>query len=871
MARNIEESPYIDTLQDIVASIMRAQAEVALSLASGVTFSQIDHQTINRHFTWLTQAYPVGINRHLFEAPDSASLRARGSRAVRQLPPRYREMMEQRLPLPLNEELELYADEQGYALTTALVQTESTRISRLVLASLLPREDASVAERGIRRGKSFILRSPLAVAYEYLSVPASNGTQAYALLAIRSFLFETYQTFPDGVPGFKGRTFSVRSVQQAMSHIWTFIRPRFNSKGLDPVPAEGRGKEGGILRHFLASKGMLWLRFEDILSCIKYLQSLEFRSKDAGFEFVRSSNLDRLPDVSEITNELWGVPIPIRGADTVFRGGLKFSSRGGLLLGVHGGPGTGKTSLALALGCYLAPFGIETLFLTAEEHERDLHVKVETLIPDDLRRLSFFPADVDSWLTIQTLDYRETKGSEFRNLFEERLASLSLHLKERSSEEPEEDGAPKVCRFVVVLDGVHDLLDALDEENLSASPLATGLRDFVLRCKDLNALVILTAYEDWSGRSAFEYLVDVAVGLTNDASDDYVRKPDRRITVTKARHQLCAIGTHGLQLAGSKGVRLSPQINYQLERKSIWRTRLPNMNSRKKVLSHGWTKNDFSNLRLSDATGRNPSAVHLVETGAGVYLFPGSNIFLNGKGSGAKAALALKIAISPTFDDSDEAIKIRERVLVVSFLYPDDYYELLLDKLAGLRNVEYPKLQEMYDPIMNVIHLYPGNYRADQLFNRVQWELDSAELSGDPYTCVIIDGLHNVFLQFPEIESYKLFWPQLYAALRTRPLTIISTHTTFVMEDSPGRGELRLDDQRSDPLRHALVQKTDFRFDIDPETKRSTRGGMIVESNNFMALRTISAINQPLPMNGHLLWSREHLVLVEAAQGTLGL
>jgi len=123
-----------------------------------------------------------------------------------------------------------------------------------------------------------------------------------------------------------------------------------------------------------------------------------------------------------------------------------------------------------------------------------------------------------------------------------------------------------------------------------------------------------------------------------------------------------------------------------------------------------------------------------------------------------------------------------------------------------------------------------------------------------------------VFIQFPEIQKHRLFWPQLYASLRSRSLTIITTHTTLTVPHALDRKEYRIDDDRSEPLRHALVQKTDFQIEVDPVDKNdvlnlsqtNTDTGQL-GPNNF-TLKILSAINQPIPQE-HVYWSRENLIL----------
>lgn len=850
--------------------------------ARDTTLTDVPDQWINRHFAWLALAYPEGANRHLFDTPAGTyPIRVRRLRQRSSIPEGILELLEARDSLP-SALLDNMADADEAA---PFIRKEPTRISRLVKSSIISaaanekagpdqeNDDEEVDGSADGTPQAITIGSPLSVVLQYLTVPTMPGSEAYALLALRNLLFETFDVFPADVGMPRPNSFKVADIETSLSHIWTSFRARHHSRGRDPLPAEGRMDVSGMLRHFLAATQILCLQFESGDAAIEYLSAGLLRPDGPVFEFVRSDHLDRLPELGEVVNQLWGLPIPIRGAETIFRGGLKFSSRQGLVVGVHGGPGTGKTSLALAIGATLAPFGIDTLFITAEETRDDLLAKAQGLLPDELRRLSFFPSEPD-WIEFEHLPMGRSERGQTDPLetLGHALSQLSAALSARP-EESDPHRAAKPCRAVVVLDGIHDLVmgSSWNAGENDLGSLRQRLRDFIHECRELRALVIMTAGEDWAGDRAFDYLVDVVLRLSHEAVGETGRKPDRRITVSKSRHQLCAIGTHGLQITGTKGVRFSPQINYQLDRKALWRTRLPDMSVDKKVLQLALRQEDFEAFARLPSRRLRPEKFH--ESEAGVRLFRGSNIFLNGEGSGGKAALALKLAISPFFREDGTIIEQRERVLVVSFLYPEQYYLNIRSTLLNLRHGEYGLSRRYLAPTLSVIHLYPGNYRADQLFNRVEWELSSADLNGDPYTAVVIDGLHNVTLQFPEIENYPLFWPQLYASLRSRPITIVSTHTTFGHQGAHNSDQRPVEDRRSEPMRHFLVQNTDFRFEIDPVV--ADKSGMYYRplgwaASNVFSIRTVAAINQPIPRRD-LLWSRDKLVIFDSDQGELPL
>lgn len=860
--------PYGEIVEPLVAATMRAQLELIRSCKSVAEVAAYDDAQINRHFAWLTWVYEEGENRHLYEGDDVSSLLTLGLRAKSQVEehfPTIAALLRAKHSLPLVPE-DTFDGAQCEHIRERFVQGAPTRISNLLKQSY---QISLRAKERRRSSPQAILVSPLAIVYDFLTIPDMPGSRAYALLTLRNFLFEKFETKPEGhgeVSEEKLRSFSVRDLEEARSRVWTSLRPRFNSRGQDKFSIEGKLPVDGVLRHFLAMRRVLWLWFEDQASCEDFCRRQDIRG-GSHTEVGRSNDLAELPELGEIVNELWGIPIPIRGADTIFRGGLKFSSRQGLVMAVHGGPGTGKTSLALALGAYLAPMNIRTLFLSGEEQPTDLLVRLEGLVPAGFKRVSFFPQNFTDWLAIESYELGGQPDDDILDALDGSFDELAQDLSRSSGIA---SGAPQPCRAVVVLDGLHQLF-----RGRSATDGIERLHAFISRCRKLRALVVLTTSAEWAADAKLDYLVDVSLDLSVKNNENETAKPERIVRLIKARHQLSAIGAHGINIAGEKGLRFSPQVSYHLDQRSIWRTSLPQTGSVKTILRH--TLPIANELGIESRRKRwwAPSQSAFYANENSVYLYRASNIFITGRGSGGKASLALKIAIAPSFAASRvpesrwRLEQITEKILVISFLYPAEYYIELKNQLTRLRLFEYGLRRNALPPRMNVIHLYPGNYNPRDLFNRIEWELEAAELEGDPYTCAVIDGLHNVSVQFPEIEKHGLFWPQLYSAMRSRSMTTITTYTALVVPHAAGE-ETMLDDKRSEPLRHALVQKMDFHIEVDPLDQLQLREELKeVEEvrtfdSNFFKVKVLSAIRQPIPESG-VYWSRESLMVSGAA------
>src|SRR6185295_18392580 len=115
------------------------------------------------------------------------------------------------------------------------------------------------------------------------------------------------------------------------------------------------------------------------------------------------------------------------------------------------------------------------------------------------------------------------------------------------------------------------------------------------------------------------------------------------------------------------------------------------------------------------------------------------------------------------------------------------------------------------------------------------------------------------------IETYRLFWAQLYSSLRTRQVTTITTHATLALPYQVIGDPARVDDLRSEPLRQSLVQKTDYQIEVDPISvspylSRETREALDpLRFSSYCVLKAVSAVEST--PRGFLIWNRETLEL----------
>lgn len=775
-------------------------------------------------------------------------------------------------------------------------------------ASLLLKRDfqrSSAIQRNLQRfisrkrravgSKSDVLFSPLLFLRQMLTAPSYLASEAYAHAVIRAFLFaaalkargsfvsERDRSEPRNAYDYIRSALDFRQVSRSVQKLASHVVGRDNVQVRTPTDF--------VVYHMLASKGILVCRFrpedpafderrKNWASLSEFLGSGDF-GEGVGFcEFRVAPEIRKIPTAAEVANELDGLPIPIPGADIVFQGGLRFTQQSGLVARVTGKAGTGKTSLGLGVALSLAPLGTRTFYISCEEQEGDLLHRIRTLVPTFIARTASWQ-DPSRWFTGVHVsgDAVEKREEVFSAL--ERLVSEHR----RSMPQPE-TCPPGLMPLLIILDGVHEIFD----QEPSLGSRSQSMRDLISRCQDTGALVLaMSANTDRTDLSALDYLVDVVVELNYAKSLSEADPPARRLDLIKTRRQTSRTGSHLLHLAGTDGLSISPQLGAQLDHHSLWRWVEPDLT------------NCFDFLRRTAEQGPGSPSTSLVR------IFERSQILVNGEGSSGKSLIGLRILLAqlipahraPTsgtrrsregaqaqmqldmpeararvsvpqpygpddlvqawYEQLDPA---RRRILVVSFLYQESYYlrTMRYTRRYWKEDTAFPKI--MPEPFVEVISFPAGFMRPEDLIVEITGRLKSAEAEGFPFEGILLDGVHNVYLQFPYLEASEMVWPTLYELLRSRGLTVVTTHTHFSMgEISPAVTDVEAARRRVGPLLHALVQATDIVLRVSPPQKADlARRG----AHPLFRIDVPSSIDLDAS-GGALLWDREHGVVVRPA------
>src|ERR1051326_198253 len=753
--------------------------------------------------------------------------------------------------------------------------------------------------------------SPLFFVREYLTDPAYSASDAYAHALIRAEIFSQAlrfaEIYPDsdeptdvrqGAPFDRIRWYiRFDRIVASLQKIERFWLIRDNVAPVDATDF--------IVMHLLASRGYLVLRFgkkklRDGLWRISRRDCFSRKSliptPGTTYEFRVLPEVRRLPGASEIANEIDGLPIPVPGSDTVLFRGLRFAENSGVVARIAGRTGTGKTSVALGIAVALAPLGTRTVYLSCEEQPADLEHRIQTLVPQNVRRLDVFNRIDDDWFSAEHVsgdtNQKYKKVQEFLEYIKTKYGTNGSRLKT----------PPGAARLLIVIDGVHELLR--NTEGGSQQLFADQARILIEECRNTGAFVlILSAKMEQSQPDELDYLVDFVAGV-DFSSEEAWEEPTRIINIYKTRRQSSRVGAHVLHISGRQGLRIAPHVSAQLEQRRDFKWVRPRTDYIFDFMVRPHVAGEVKPNRIT------PS----------IEIFDRSQILITGVGSAGKSAFALKLLTASllprhevnetisrlqtsrkagprhlqrtlfdtsavlsdpeTIGTNGQEASIQEEIdlgaswfesimpnhrklLILSFLYQEDFYRETWKRIGPYRKNDAFQKKTIPRVRFDVHSFSPGYLRPEDFLVIVGALLDRQELEGWPYDGILIDGLHNVYLQFPYLEKSEMVWPMLFEMLRTRGLTAVTTHTYFTIDPGLEAHRLDTDDtesarRRAAPLLHALVQATDFRIRVSPESwETAKRLEARFPGEPFdTRIDVLGAIGQPVA-NYPLYWNRE--------------
>jgi KaiC/GvpD/RAD55 family RecA-like ATPase len=507
----------------------------------------------------------------------------------------------------------------------------------------------------------------------------------------------------------------------------------------------------------------------------------------------------RSPTFSELTTFIFGQPTGVSGLDFV-TGGILAPFAGeeaqtGLVTLIAGPPGSGKTNLSLAVSYRMSELGSSVRYLAVEEAPADLVPRV--LTTENLLTSEFAP-----YVSPDTKG-RRTDFSFVIRRRDESLPSLIDRINQdfrraAAMRNLGNTGEPAVpLPLVLVIDSLTTLLERRSHDEASSALTKSlridrrGIAEALEKARRAGICVLLVGSETDPAENGLAYLVDnvLDLGFETDAVSGHIR---RTVTVKKTRLQSSLVGRHTFRITSIMGCMVIPSL-------SAWLSSLEESDIRDPVPTQVRVL-----LPISAQVGvrdRPPREITLRDN---------AHVLVSGYGSAGKARYALSIVFEPAvplksetlLESRSETAALRNdmfrealgvtRVLVISFLYEPVYYEEHVIQLLQRRfGIPAEEAQNRIDNQLDVIPIPAGFTDAASIIARIDESLMGAHLDGRPFTGVVIDGVHNLLVQFPQLELERLFLPTLLRLLRARPLTVVTTFTHFTIP--------QLEKNKSDP------------------------------------------------------------------------
>jgi hypothetical protein len=691
------------------------------------------------------------------------------------------------------------------------------RISLLCLEAVSRVRRPSIDTRMTNRQRGTVIPSPLALVVEALTDPGHPESAAFAYASARELLCSRFKIALDSSTSPADfHSLDPLEVREIISSFRTYAEHG------DPVHSPRRSAVRDFLGHFLGMLGVFNLRFGTLRrtrvgdkgrrDCIEYLREHPFVQTVSTVERLYEFRVDAehvgVPETEELLNTLFGIPSPIAGASTIFLGGWQFAGQRSLVVNISGPPGSGKTSLALSIAANLAPLGVRCAYLTFEDEEPDAILRrASGLVPSYFRRTSLWLASGTSgWIIPKRFD----PGSDREVPLDELSSRFIRPLREFLGSHDARGGRrPAAYPPVIVLDSISPLIRTPKEGQRSSVPDA--VENLMRELRAQRWIVLVLSAEGLPADSRLEYLVDTVISLRHAGTESTESKPTRLFQLTKTRMQISRPGAHVLHMSGDSGVRLAPQLPSVLEVCRARRAYLRDYHRRIDTLrpdGDGIGSDGGLEARLVEVPLR-------------------SSVVIYGRGSAGKAGLALRILSAPILDVVRRSRREKRhspgggwrkpKILVIAFLSPEEHYERIVGQIR-LMNV---RKVAGWSP--EYLTLSAGFLLPEDFLASIRDKIESARLMGRPYSGVLLDGIHNAFLQFPNLQRSDLVWPALYDLLRRFDLTVVTTYSMFGMIGGEGSGRRASD--RSDeelllrgqlPFRHVLAQSADVLLRVEP-------------------------------------------------------
>lgn len=549
-------------------------------------------------------------------------------------------------------------------------------------------------------------------------------------------------------------------------------------------------------------------------------------------EFRLGNTVKELPSIAELANWVFGIPLAISGLNELINGGLRQGVGEGTVTLIRGGAGTGKTTLSISIQRAVEAIGIPTVFLSTEESKPAIEARRESVLNLAQKSHSAYSSDSAAHKIVTTVSISEQ--SELEGPSPGIFKMVGEVAKQLSLKDLPTTGASQFARLLLVIDGVHNYIREDEQKDI---------RELIKLCRSTNTHVLITSSDGWAMSEGMEYFVDNYLRLTSETESEPMPFVRRQLSILKTRHQSSLIGDHWMQFQVEGDLLFTPNFSETLRSHAKVRAALPDKKT--------WSLPFSLEADLHHRGGTNTGLV-------GLKHFDRSVSLIYGRGSASKTALSMRLLGMPNVVGRNS----RKRLLVLSFLAPDQYYREHADSFN--RRL---KASSGWDGASSVsvdtLFFTPGMVTPEEVYAQVSDRLLNFEIKQSGYSGFIIDGLHNVFVQFPLLEQHPELWSALLNLVRRVGVKTVLTFTDFEVWGASTLSTVDYENVRSKPLLIALSQSIDFGFSMLPANQQGVAEVMKPQRELFPSfsdpgrfyVSAFVANGQAVPA-GFLTWDR---------------
>lgn len=443
----------------------------------------------------------------------------------------------------------------------------------------------------------------------------------------------------------------------------------------------------------------------------------------------------------------------IEGLDALLIGGFTLTkSKDGLIVLIKGKPGTGKSTLALAIAKSVAeklagnkaefPDYRDWCYFTCEQKKEDILEKSKTFclgIDESHIFDSSVPADEEFSVDSPHMLSRTTLMWAVNTLYSTFIGGQS--------------GAAADGKHLIVVDGLN-LMSA--EERLSIN------MDWLIATLRRRSLFSIIVYEPLDGETLqVDSMADIVIQLKGE---EFAGPPPyylNKLCITKSRFQRCIIGWHQYKIFDQKGVVIFPSIHYYIHKSNFFGQEMG-------LAKQSWAENPaYAHAKTNNQCGDEAAA-------AGARANDGSIIRILLKQSISSGSLTVLLGPRKTcktllsIDFLHAGSRNGEKGLLISLI---DNRETIMHTVLKRQQMRGGNgaaadagcmADEQSLQLNHLFHFRPGCITSDEFF----YYIDTQMKELDPRRVVLWD-LSQIDFSYPLMSSDTMFFPAIVDYLKT--------------------------------------------------------------------------------------------------------